>query len=98
MLRNSGRTPMPSGNMRISSSSPPGRKVGLMQPSTPRQLVNAMMISPVSELLRRVFEDGLDAVDDRRRRFVELLDQCLNLRAAGEIEIDLTFFRVGAKF
>src|SRR5712691_3232742 len=42
MLRNSGRTPMPSGSMRISSSSPPGRSVGLMQPTTPRQLVNAM--------------------------------------------------------
>jgi hypothetical protein len=28
--------------MRISSSSPPGRRVGLMQPSTPRQLVKAM--------------------------------------------------------
>src|SRR4051812_36960205 len=34
-------TPMPSGNMRISSSSDPARLVGLMQPRSPRQLVNA---------------------------------------------------------
>src|SRR5262249_15291078 len=45
MLRNSGSTPMPSGSMRISSSSPPGRNVGLMHPTTPRQLVNAMQVS-----------------------------------------------------
>src|SRR3954454_17371048 len=45
MLRNSGSTPMPSGSMRISSSSPPGRSVGLMHPTTPRQLVNAMEVS-----------------------------------------------------
>src|SRR5262245_34403730 len=42
ILRNSGSTPIPSGSMRISSSSPPGRSVGLMHPTTPRQLVNAM--------------------------------------------------------
>ena len=40
--------PIPSGSIRISSSSPPGRSVGLMQPTTPRQLVNAMMVSFVS--------------------------------------------------
>src|SRR5262245_24275469 len=45
MLRNSGSTPIPSGNMRISSSSPPGRSVGLMHPTTPRQLVNAIGVS-----------------------------------------------------
>ena len=39
---------MPSGSMRISSSSPPGRSVGLMQPTTPRQLVNAIAISYAS--------------------------------------------------
>src|SRR5207237_2333095 len=42
-LRNSGRTPIPSGSMRINSSSPPGRSVGLTHPTTPRQLVNAMV-------------------------------------------------------
>ena len=53
MLRNSGSTPIPSGSMRISSSSPPGRNVGLMQPTTPRQLVNAMIASRAPRRDRR---------------------------------------------
>src|SRR5882757_11343972 len=45
MLRKRGSTPMPSGSIRMSSSRPPGRSVGLMQPTTPRQLVNDMELS-----------------------------------------------------
>src|ERR1700752_2717174 len=42
MLRNSGMRPMPSGNSRQTSSVTPGRMVGLIMPTTPRQLENAM--------------------------------------------------------
>jgi hypothetical protein len=42
MLRNSGMRPMPSGSRRMTSSVTPGRKVGLILPTTPRQLENAM--------------------------------------------------------
>src|SRR3954447_22246520 len=104
MLRNSGSTPIPSGSMRINSSSPPGRRVGLMQPRRPRQLVNAMMLPPLKRFvaraiasLRRMFKNGLDALDDRRRRFIEFLDQGLNLGPAGELEIDLPLLGVGLK-
>ena len=39
----SGTTPMPSGRMRISSSSVPGRRVGLTIPTTPRHNVKLMV-------------------------------------------------------
>src|SRR5580704_10537711 len=42
MLRNSGMRPMPSGSSRQTSSVTPGRIVGLIMPTTPRQLENAM--------------------------------------------------------
>src|ERR1700683_3744822 len=42
MLRNSGMRPMPSGSNRQTSSVTPGRMVGLIMPTTPRQLENAM--------------------------------------------------------
>ena len=43
MLRNSGMSPMPSGSRRMTSSVTPGRMVGLIIPTTPRQLENVMM-------------------------------------------------------
>src|ERR1700730_13519064 len=42
MLRNSGMRPIPSGNSRQTSSVTPGRMVGLIMPTTPRQLENAI--------------------------------------------------------
>jgi hypothetical protein len=42
---NRGTTPMPSGRMRISSSSVPGRRVGLTIPTTPRHSVK-LMVAP----------------------------------------------------
>jgi hypothetical protein len=42
MFKNSGMTPMPSGNSRQTSSVTPGRMVGLIMPTTPRQEENAM--------------------------------------------------------
>src|SRR5215472_13271933 len=49
MLRKSGMSPMPSGNSRQTSSVTPGRMVGLIMPTTPRQLENAM--APLESLL-----------------------------------------------
>src|SRR5262249_46359003 len=46
MLRNSGMSPMPSGSRRMTSSVTPGRRVGLIMPTTPRQLENAMTMCP----------------------------------------------------
>src|SRR5947199_6017738 len=65
MLRNSGMMPMPSGSIRISSSSPPGRSVGLMQPTTPRQLVNAME-SPLTSAAASLVEPHV--LHPRRQR------------------------------
>src|SRR5436190_2593138 len=45
-LRNSGMSPMPSGSRRMTSSVTPGRKVGLIMPTTPRQLEKAMAVLP----------------------------------------------------
>src|SRR5262245_62165452 len=42
MFRNSGRQAMPSGSSRMTSSVTPGRMVGLIMPTTPRQLENAI--------------------------------------------------------
>ena len=41
----SGMTPMPSGSIRIRSSNPPVRSVGLTMPTVPRQLENAIEFS-----------------------------------------------------
>src|SRR5262249_24780852 len=41
-------TPMPSGSRRMVSSVTPGRMVGLMMPTTPRQLENGMPNTPKS--------------------------------------------------
>src|SRR5262249_24306915 len=46
ILRNSGMSPMPSGSRRTTSSVTPGRMVGLIMPTTPRQLENAMRLPP----------------------------------------------------
>src|SRR6516164_2084773 len=40
ILRNNGMSPMPSGSRRMTSSVTPGRMVGLIMPTTPRQLEN----------------------------------------------------------
>src|SRR5262249_52605487 len=40
ILRNNGISPMPSGSRRMTSSVTPGRNVGLIMPTTPRQLEN----------------------------------------------------------
>jgi hypothetical protein len=42
MFKKIGMSPMPSGNSRMTSSVTPGRMVGLIIPTTPRQLENAM--------------------------------------------------------
>src|SRR5262245_40799905 len=44
-LTMNGRTPMPSGSMRINSSIAPGRRVGRTSPTTPRHIVKAIAIS-----------------------------------------------------
>src|SRR5262252_409974 len=80
MLRNSGMMPMPSGRMRISSSSPPGRSVGLMQPTTPRQLVNAMEVSS------RCRDAQIPAVRVRPRRILLSLVEPHVLHPRGERE------------
>ena len=43
ILRNNGMSPMPSGSRRMTSSVTPGRMVGLIMPTTPRQLEKAML-------------------------------------------------------
>src|SRR5438105_432302 len=45
MSRNSGMSPIPSGRSRHTSSVTPGRMVGLIMPTTPRQLENAIACS-----------------------------------------------------
>src|SRR5438445_8240573 len=54
MLRNTGMTPIPSGISRMNSSSEPGRMVGLMIPTVPRQLVNANAPSPAAVSLATI--------------------------------------------
>ena len=44
MSRNSGMIPTPSGRMRHNSSTEPGRMVGLILPTTPRQDVKAKFV------------------------------------------------------
>src|SRR6267378_3343855 len=48
--------------------------------------------------LRRMLQDALDPLHHGRRRPIEFLDQSLNIRAAGEVEIDLALVGVGAEF
>src|SRR5580700_9969232 len=43
MFKKIGMSPMPSGSSRMTSSVTPGRMVGLIMPTTPRQLENAMV-------------------------------------------------------
>src|SRR5215510_12272673 len=53
---NIGMTPMPSGSRRMNSSSEPGRRVGLMMPTTPRhvpgKLLGMNLLSPQMLFLR----------------------------------------------
>jgi hypothetical protein len=49
----SGTTPMPSGRMRISSSSVPGRRVGLTIPITPRHNVNPIGMPSLTRIFDR---------------------------------------------
>ena len=51
MFKNIGMSPMPSGSSRMTSSVTPGRMVGLIMPTTPRQLENAMMNHLRSQLV-----------------------------------------------
>src|SRR5258708_6972978 len=59
MLRNSGMSPMPSGNSRQTSSATPGRMVGLIMPTTPRQLENAMVKPRCSVSCKREWRMGI---------------------------------------
>src|SRR5262249_24405989 len=52
ILRNNGMRPMPSGSRRMTSSVTPGRNVGLIMPTTPRQLEKAMLQTSRSGALR----------------------------------------------
>src|SRR5579872_3345595 len=61
MSRKSGMMPMPSGRIRHSSSTEPGRIVGLMFPTTPRHEANAI-------LRPAVFEEGHGETDEVIRR------------------------------
>src|SRR6266567_6793743 len=49
IFRNNGMSPMPSGSSRMTSSVTPGRMVGLIMPTTPRQLENAIV--PIPEVV-----------------------------------------------
>src|SRR6516162_5175578 len=53
-VRNSGMSPMPSGRRRITSSVTPGRMVGLIMPTTPRQLEKVIGLAFVILAARHV--------------------------------------------
>src|SRR5438105_14465985 len=82
MSRKSGMSPMPSGSSRHTSSVTPGRMVGLIMPTTPRQLENA--ITPSLLICRG---DRLRAGDHMGRGLVESFDQRLDVGAAYEVEL-----------
>src|SRR5262245_25407418 len=87
MLRNSGMSPMPSGNRRMTSSVTPGRMVGLIMPTTPRQLENTidsssrahashagLSINPAERLDKRPDKRSLFVLVFRNVRMVFTLD------------------------
>src|SRR5579863_4693809 len=65
-LSDSGTTPIPSGRMRINSSSVPGRRVGFTMPTTPRQSVKLITFPRISSRANRSLidlqPDGLDDI------------------------------------
>src|ERR1051326_1620404 len=67
MLRNTGMHAMPSGNNLTTSSVTPGRMVGLIMPTMPRQLVNAMLApsAAMPPVTKNSFK-ALDHIDERR--------------------------------
>ena len=54
-------SPMPSGSRRMTSSVTPGRKVGLIMPTTPRQLEKVMTLRVMRGPVPRIHQsDRLD--------------------------------------
>src|SRR5262249_17968350 len=93
--RQSGMTPIPSGNMRTRSSKPPVRSVGRMMPTVPRQALKGMNVV----LMRRLQPEDFARIGGCGDHIAEDLDDLRRLlhqrrvawRELALLQIDVVF-------